>query len=139
MKTNLRALAILGTLILTQLSTAEARTVRATELNPQIWSQYNKGEFNELTVEFRQGDEVPLNFQAEGDLLETKVSNPSYLGVKRTFWVRMEQKQILMSLDGVNFKPFNQIIGGSFTVGASSEPNGGPANALNVLLKAFLK
>lgn len=80
-----------------------------------------------------------MTFQAEGDLLETKVINPSYLVVKRSFWVRVEQKDVLMSLDGTHFKPFNQIIGGSFTVGASSDQNGGPANAINMLFKGNLK
>lgn len=139
MKTNLKAFCIVTTLFLTQLSIAEARSIRATELNSQIWSQYNKGEIGDLIVEFRQEDEVPINFQAQGDLLETKVSNPTYLRVKRTFWVKMEQKQILMSLDGVNFKPFNQVIGGTLTVGTSQEPSDGPANAINVLLNANLK
>ncbi|MFN7685700.1 MAG: hypothetical protein ACK5QT_09860 [Oligoflexia bacterium] len=139
MKKMLGVLGVVGVFAMMGLSAAEARTVRATELTPQVWSQFDKGEISDLTVEFRQGDEIPVTLQTEGDLLETKSASPTYIGVKRSFWVRMEQNQILMSLDGTHFKPFNQVIGGSFTVGASSDQIGGPASAINMLFKGYLK
>lgn len=139
MKKMLGMLGMVATVIALGTSAAEARTVRATELTAKIWSQLDKGEIEDLIIEFRQGDEIPVTLQTEGDLLETKSANPSYVGVKRSFWVRMEQNQILMSLDGVQFKPFHQMLSGSFTVGASSDQSGGPANAINMLFKGFLK
>src|SRR5690606_15542266 len=98
MKKKLGMLGMVAAVIALGASAAEARTVRATELTSKIWSQLDKGEIEDLIVEFRQGDEIPVTLQTEGDLLETKSANPSYVGVKRSFWVRMEQNQILMSL-----------------------------------------
>jgi hypothetical protein len=132
-------LAVAVSLALLGQSYAQAKPIRATELSSQVWSQFNRGEIGELTVEFREGDEIPVILQAGGDLIETRDNNPTFVGVKRSFWVRVAENQVLMSLDGSTFKPFSSVIEGSLTVGASSGHNGGPANAVNVLLTAYLK
>lgn len=116
-----------------------SRTIRAADLSPQIMSQFDRGEISELTVEFRQGDRLPVTLQAEGDLLETTETNPSYFTVKKAFWAKIEQYGILMSLDGVSFKPFKNVVTGSVAAGASASNPHGVANAINVIFKAVLK
>lgn len=116
-----------------------AQSFRASELTPQIWDKYNKGEIRELVVEFQQGDKIPVTLQAEGDLLETSEANPSYVTVQRNFWVQMKHNDLKLSLDGTHFKPFKKVVEGSLTVGAGAEQQGGIANAINVGFKAMIK
>lgn len=116
------------------------KVIRATELTAQVWSDFERGQLQDLIIEFRQGDRLPVSLQAEGDLMETAEVNPSYIVIKRPFWVNVKQDQILMSLNGKDYKPFKQVIGGTFTVGASvGQPEGGVASAINFLFKAFIK
>lgn len=116
-----------------------AQTFRASDLTSQIWSKYHKGEIQELTVEFRQGDKLPVSLQLEGDLLETSEANPSYVTVQRSFWVQMKQNALELSLDGTHFKPFKQLTNNTLTVGTGAEQQGGIANAINIGLKALIK
>ena len=115
------------------------KVVRATKLSPQIWAQFHKGEIARLQVEFRQGDEIPVMLNAEGDLLETSESNPSYVTVKQGFWVQMKQDDIEVSLDGTNYKPFKEAIAGTITAGTSSDQQRGVASAINLGFKLLLK
>lgn len=135
MKTKIALLAI-GVLLS---NLAEAKTIRATEMNSSLWSRLMAGAAEELVVEFRQGDELPVSFSAEGDLLETSRVGVSYVSVKRNFWLKIQGDTLEMSLDGAAFKPVKDMVSGSFTAGAGSEQNGGIANAINFGLKANLK
>ena len=118
---------------------AQAKTIRATDMTSSLWSDLSRGALGDLVVEFRQGDELPVTFSAEGDLLETTHSASSYVGVKRNFWVRLQQTKIQMSLDNVAFKDVSDILSGSFQAGAGSDQNGGAASAISLALKAYLK
>lgn len=115
------------------------KSLRPNELTPQIWNQYNKGEIQELIVEFRQGDKLPNTLQTEGDLLETSEANPSYVTVQRNFWVQMKPNDLQLSLDGSHFKPFQKVVSGELTIGTGAENPGGVANSINVGLKAMIK
>lgn len=136
MKTVVGVMMMLGLLMV---SGAEAKTIRATEMNGSLWSRLTAGTAEELIVEFRQGDELPVSFSAEGDLLETSRVGVSYVAVKRSFWLKLEKNEVQMSLDGAAFKPIKDMVAGSFTAGAGAGDNGGIANALNFGLKANLK
>lgn len=118
---------------------SEAKTIRATEMNSSLWSSLQSGSLNEIVIEFRQGDELPVNLTAEGDLMETTQSATSYIGVKRNFWLKVQQDKIQISLDGTNFKKMNEVLTGSLQAGTGSDQSGGIANAINVMVKAFLK
>jgi hypothetical protein len=119
---------------------APSQSVRATQLTGKVWSDFEKGKAKDLTVEFRQGDRLPVTLQAKGDMIETSESAASYVVVKRPFWVRLEQDGIQVSLDGSTYKPFKDAVGGNLTVGASTDgAEGGAANAINVVLDAVLK
>lgn len=118
---------------------ANAKTVRATEMNSDLWSKLTAGISSELIVEFRQGDELPVTFSSKGDFLETVQIGTSYVEVKRDFWLKLQGNDVQMSLDGNTYKPISDVATGSFSAGANSGSNGGPANAINLVLESYLK
>jgi len=76
---------------------------------------------------------------AQGDLLETKKPRINYVHVKQTFWLKLQNNEVVISLDGSNFKPLNQVIRGSITAEAGATQTGLPVNAIELSLKALLK
>lgn len=136
MKTLTTTLALMGILLS---YSSEARTIRATELKTKLLSAMQMNAKEDLTIEFRDGDELPVSFTAKGDLLETSREGVSYVRVKRDFWVRILQDRISLSLDGREFKPIQEMLTGSFMAGAGSEENGGIAHAIQLGLDARLK
>lgn len=142
MKTTILALALSLTLIAGFASTTNARTkstsIRATEMTSTQWSDLGK-QGQEVTIEFRQGDELPVSFEAKGDFLETTQKGISYVVVKRDFWLKPVNNDLQVSTDGVNFKPISEVASGSFSAGAGADQNGGAANAINLVFEAMLK
>lgn len=128
---------VMGLLISTQF--AEARTIRATEMSGSKWAQLTQGKLQDLVVEFREGDELPMTFVAEGDLIATTHSPITYVTIKRSFWLKAGHNTLDMSLDGNTFKPFNQVITGQAGIGALPDQEGGPATSIQATFKAFLK
>jgi hypothetical protein len=137
MKTKLQLLTLGLSICLS--GVAQAKTVRATEMSTDLWSQISVGLRSELIVEFRQGDELPVSFASEGDLIETTQTGTSYITVKRSFWLKVEGNDVQMSLNGTTYKPISEIVTGRFSAGTGSDSNEGPANAINLLLAVFLK
>ncbi len=118
---------------------AEANTIRATEMTQSNWSDLQSGKAANMTIEFRERDELPVSFIAEGDLFTTTSSVTNYIIIKRNFWVKASSNSLTMSLDGVTFKPIEQLMTGSFSAGAGQNPNDGTANSIQLLFKAFLR
>ncbi|MBX2993605.1 MAG: hypothetical protein KF681_02245 [Bdellovibrionaceae bacterium] len=139
MNTMKMTFAIAGFLLLAATAQAQGRTVRATELSGSMWSDLTKGKLSDVVVEFRQGDELPVTFEAEGDLIETRRASVSYIGVKKNFWLRLSQRDVEISFDGVAFKKLGDALSGSLEAGAGSAQNGGVADAINLMFKAYLK
>lgn len=118
---------------------SQAEVFRVGELTDQVWEQYDRGEIKELVIEFKKDDWLPVNTLVEGDFLESQTNEPNQLLVKRNFFVKMNEKSVLLSLDGLTYKPIQDMVRGSLQVGTSSGRRGGAANALNVTLRAFIK
>jgi hypothetical protein len=118
---------------------AITKSIRPNQLNEDVFRRLNAGEIPQLVVEFRQGDLLPLTVKIEGDLLETIENHPSSIVVRKPFFVKIEQDKIQMSMNGIEYKPFQELLKGKIDVGASSDQGGGPANAINVLVQAFLR
>src|SRR3989338_2561829 len=117
----------------------QAAPVRFSELSSDTWEKFQKGEIGEMTVEFRKGDLVPVKVRAEGDLMGIDDPTTIYVTVKETFFIKFTQTALLMSRDNQDYKPFNELITGSFTAGAASDKNGGPVHSIDMLFKAFFK
>jgi hypothetical protein len=139
MKTFKLIIAIIGMLVLSNAALARVRTIRAIDMGNSMWSDLARGKLGDIIVEFRQGDELPVNFEAQGDLLETKQPSISYVTVKKNFWLRLSQNEVEISFDGNEFKKLNESVTGSIEAGAGSAVNGGVADAINIVFKAFLK
>lgn len=118
-------------------ATAEAKTVRAMHMTGEEWARVSNGQAEDLTVEFREGDQIPVTFSAKGDFLESTQVGTSYIRVKKSFWLRLEKDSIEASLDGVNYRPISEVAQGSFTVEASAQQ--GPVNAINLGFQSYLK
>lgn len=116
-----------------------SKSIRASDMTTEQWAQLTASGPQDLIVEFRQGDEVPLTFSSEGSLLESIQTGVSYVKVKRSFWIQLQKNEAKISLDGITFKPLREIITGSFTAEAGTNSPGVPVNAINLILKASLK
>ena len=126
-------------LVKTPLAQAKVTTLRAGEMNGEQWSHLMAGGDDEVIVEFRQGDEIPVSLSAEGDLLETNQTGVTYLHVKKSFWISGKNNELKMSLNGQDFRPFSDVVTGSLSADAGASAPGVPVNAINLMLKMFLK
>jgi hypothetical protein len=132
-------IAMLAMMFLTGSAQAGPKVIRATELGPTMWSDLNLGKLGDVVVEFRQGDYLPVTFVAQGDLIETRQFSVSYVGVKRNFWLQLNQNNVEISLDGTTFRKISDVLTGALEAGAGSAQNGGLADAINITFKALLK
>lgn len=132
-------LVMVGMLLLTGTAQASGKVVRATDMGTSMWSDLTRGKLGDVVVEFRQGDELPVSFEAQGDLIETRQTSVSYVGIKKNFWLRLSQNNVEISLDGTTFKKLSDVLTGSLEAGAGSAQNGGVADAINIVFKALLK
>jgi len=130
-------LTIASLLMLTVVS--EAKSVRATELNESVWSQITSPSAKGVVIEFREGDEIPMNFTAEGDLVETRQAATSSVRVKRNFWLKVDASNMQISFNGRDFNELSEVLSGSLEAGADSQQSGGLANAINIAFKSFVK
>lgn len=115
------------------------KTVRATELDPSVWSSVSSGALGDIIVEFRKGDEIPVDLSAEGDLVETSKTATSYVRVKRDFWLKLQASDVLISFDGSVYRAFTDALTGSLEAEAKAAASGGPANGLNIVFKSFVR
>jgi len=136
MKTTIKTIVLVAGLLMT--SFANAKSIRATELNASFWDNLQRRTMTEVIVEFRQGDEIPVTFSAQGDFLESIQSGTTYVSVKRSFWIKVTGSDLQMSLDGGTFKPLNQVVKGSISADAAAGGSS-PVGGINVILQALLK
>lgn len=139
MKSLKMKLLVVGLLLLSGVAQAGGKVVRATDMGTSFWSDLTKGKLGDVVVEFRQGDELPVTFVAQGDLIETRQTSVSYVGIRKNFWLRLRQNSLEISLDGTIFKKPNEVLTGSLEAGAGSAQNGGVVDTINIMFKAFLK
>ena len=95
---------------------------------------------NPFLVKFKEGDRLPVKLQTEGNLFEITQESTVYITVKHTFWIKFHEEKILASLDGIAFKPVQEVFGGSFQMGANnSESPEGIASAIYLKFNAALR
>ncbi len=119
--------------------TVEAKTIRATEMSATLWSEISQGTAGDITVEFRQGDELPVSVTADGDLMQTTKPGVSYVSIKKNFWLRLQASDVQLSLDGTNYRNIKDALSGRLEAGAGAIQNGGTARAIDISFKAYLK
>lgn len=135
MKYFLRALGM--TALILAATGSEAKFLRANDIDNATWKKVFAGDFQNIVIEFRAGDVLPVTLSAEGDFLETRNPQPSELVVKKDFWLMAQKKDAQISLDGTHFKPLLEVVKGSLTVSTNNNPEGGQAQFINILFKAY--
>lgn len=90
-------------------------------------------------VEFVEGDDIPLGFIVTGDILETDTTARSPIHVKRSFYIERLGDGIGMSLDGLHFKPIQELLTGSLSAAASAAAENDPVTKIDVRLEAKLR
>lgn len=133
---------ILALLLCSAVKADTGSSIRVSKLGPEMMTKIQKGEVKNLVVEFKEGDRLPVNLKAEGELFESVDSNPIFVEVKKDFYVKVTGSNVQMSFDAVNFSPINELIRGSVSVGANSDNSNTvnfPASVINVIFSAFLK
>jgi hypothetical protein len=93
--------------------------VRFADLAPADAEAFLAGDAD-VTVEFRDGDRLPLGLKVGGDLLATSGDGAAVLRVQRTFFVRRADGGVELSLDGVAFAPWGDLVTGFLRANASS-------------------
>ncbi len=139
MKTSIATSLAITALLWVGTARGEVKALRASEMNPKQWSEVLADTNHKYIVEFRKGDELPVSFDVEGDLLETNKSSVSYVGVKKNFWMRLSDNNVEISFDGSSFQDLTKALTGVLQADAKADENGGSANSINILLKAFLR
>lgn len=116
--------------------------INSIKLTAEYLSKIQKGEVENAVIEFIEVDRLPINIKAEGDLFDSVDSNPTFVVVKKHFFVKIMKNNITMSFDGVIFKSIKELLSGSLAVNASSS-NGDaqnfPVSVINVVFSAFIK
>jgi hypothetical protein len=133
---------MLTLLLSTMVNAGTEGSIRVSKLSPELMNKIQKGQVQNLVVEFKQGDRLPVNLKAVGDLFESVDSNPTFVEVKRDFYVKVSGPNVHMSFDGLNFKPINELLRGNVSVGANADQGNAenfPASVINVVFSAFVK
>ena len=118
---------------------AVAETWRANELTPEVWRRLRQGEVAGMTIEFREGDRLPLSVKVAGHFAENLEPTPVWVTVKRHFFLRFDGPDVEVSLDGKNFRPHRDVLTGNLSVGFSTGGDGGVAEGAELGLEAWLK
>ena len=71
MKNKKFIILMMGMFLLTTSMEVSAKTLRATEIEASEWKNLSQGKLQDVIIEFRQGDELPVSFETQGDLIET--------------------------------------------------------------------
>ena len=129
-------------LICSAVNASVSNALRVTEINSELISKIQRGEVQNLVVMFKEGDRLPVNLKAEGDLFESVDKNPTFVEVKKDFHLKVIGKNLSMSFDGVHFKPFNELARGSIFVGTNADDNNSensPVGVINIIFSTFLR
>ena len=115
------------------------KTIRITKLDTLNLNQIISSQNQEYVIEFREGDLIPLHFEAKGDFIETRKSLLNDLIVKRDFYIKIKKGNISLSLDGRLYKSLKKYIKGVISISSGTENKDHVPNLIKVMLAAFLK
>jgi hypothetical protein len=135
----MKAIIIAAAIFLSALANAQPNVIRATDLKGMDFNQISTQVFNGIVIEFREGDELPMNFKVSGDLLESRQAPITYITIKKSFWLKadMVKNEVLVSFDGHHYKKFQEALSGKITAGTT--PDNGVADSIQVELEANVK
>jgi hypothetical protein len=110
---------------------AHAKSVRAVDMTPAMWSTEHLKNGEETVVEFHKGDEIVISFAASGSFIETKNKISGPVEIKQDFWLKLTKRGITASFNGHDFASLGQLASGSLSVG-TLPPGTETQNALGI-------
>lgn len=131
---------ILMVILFGELISAQPLVFVAKELNSHSIRKVLASQESEApTVLFRQGDMIQLHLDIQGDLFLLSEKKAQNIIVQKTFWLKLKDDNLVMSFDGVEFKPISEVIHGKVAIGSNVEKSGDPVSSIDVLFDAYLK
>ena len=99
----------------------DLKVINICDLSDQELNQAMEGEFPNLAIEFPSNTVLPINFYLKGDLLTLidQQKNFGQVRVMQTFYVRCVDRQLILSSDLSDWKPFLEFITGQISVALS--------------------
>ena len=77
------------------------------------------------TIKVPAGVELPIDIAMRGDLAATvEPVTPVKLNLRRDLWIRFTGESVVLSLDGVNFRPIQQVITGTVSFALKANEDG---------------
>ena len=70
-----------------------------------------------LVIAYAKGDVIDLSLHLQSDLVQTAPIEPIQLEVKQPIWLYSGGSGIYLSTDGASFRPWRELIDGSFQFG----------------------
>jgi hypothetical protein len=129
------ALLVLGFLLShSAVRASSEKVIMASDLSPTKLAAFLFEDFEqEASIEFREGDQLPIKIQLSGDLFTTITQGETVVQIDKGFFLKKDGDDILMSWDGSDYQPFKELVGGKLSVGASGST---PGQADQILLGA---
>lgn len=138
MKKPVIQLFVILALTLTTLHYAQADVLRWADLTDEHWKLLEDKKMDEIILEFRKDEKIPIEFSILGDLLQTEKQEPkTVLQVQRNFWVKFDNDQIALSLNGEQFQPIPDLLSGVIHLGANPIKNKHDAKNAGLFLQLF--
>lgn len=110
--------------------------IRITDVTEDMIGAFLSGAVHNVVVEFPENTFIPIKQILRGNLLQLvpEEREPVYLKVQRTFYLKVDDQDILLSTDLHTWKPLLDAIGGEISVSIESS-HGHPAFCLEANLQ----
>lgn len=100
------------------------KVLKLSEISEQVLSEISLGEHPDLAVQFSKGIQLPIHFFLKGDLVnltEDPVAsmNLGRLEIQQTFYARLVEGELILSIDLNEWKPFFEFITGNASAALS--------------------
>jgi len=138
LKMKILKIMIAALLVVSFSSNVFAKNIRATELSNTLIAQLLTDKNKNYVVEFRSGDQIPLNFEAKGDLFDSTENINNVLNIKKDFFIKIANDTVSISLNGSNYLSLNDAISGNFSLGSDIDHSQIP-EVIKVMLAVHLK
>ena len=114
---------------------AFAKVIHYSELSEAEMHAFMEGK-SEDVCEVRKNDVFKVKLDLSGNVLEATNNNLVKVKVKKGFFLKMSEQQLLMSWDGEEFKPFKDLLSGQLSVAASGDRS---VDSVSIKLEANAK
>jgi hypothetical protein len=103
----------------------------------QLIDDVNRGEFGEHGVIFKakKNDTINLAFKLSGNLASSIQQKPVQVRLKRDIWIFAIDDTVMVSLDGKNYEPIDDVLSGELSAEFSLIKES-KTNQINIEMKA---